>query len=341
MPAVASEAEQRIDRVRRFNRFYTRIIGVLEEGYLHSPFSLAEVRVLYELAHRERATATELARELGLDAGYLSRILSGFDRRGLLDRTKSARDGRESVLTLNQHGQIAFAPLEAGARAEIGGLLARLPDAHQEQVVAAMQTVERLLGEAQPDTPAYVLRQHRPGDMGWVVERHAAVYAREYGFDAHFEALVATIVAKFLEHDDPQRERCWIAERDGQRVGCVFLVRGSKTVAKLRLFLVEPGARGAGLGRALVQECIHFARAAGYRTVRLWTQSNLLAARHIYASAGFSKVEDQPHHSFSQELVAETWEMRLLPPRGTSGPAGRSGRGLEQSTVGGTPKEPC
>jgi DNA-binding MarR family transcriptional regulator/N-acetylglutamate synthase-like GNAT family acetyltransferase len=311
MPADASDSERCIDDVRRFNRFYTRTIGVLQDGYLHSPFSLAEVRVLYELAHRERATATELARELDLDPGYLSRLLSGFDRRGLLDRTKSERDGRESVLTLNREGHAAFIPLETSARQEIGALLARLPDRQQQRLVHAMHTIEDLLGSRQPQTAAYVLRQHQSGDMGWVVQRHGTLYAQEYGFDEQFEALVASIVAKFIQHYDPKRERCWIAERDGERVGCVFLVRASKTIGKLRLFLVEPSARGAGLGRALVDDCLRFARAAGYRKVRLWTQSNLLAARHIYAKVGFSRIEAEPHHSYSQDLVAETWEIRL------------------------------
>lgn len=309
-----SAAAARIDRVRRFNRFYTRTIGVLQDGYLRSPFSLAEVRVLYELAHRERATATELARELDLDAGYLSRILSGFDRRGLLERARSVRDGRESVLSLTRLGQDAFTPLETHVRDEIGALLARLSDQQQRELVGAMQTIESLLGvrPVPVDPPAYILRQHRPGDMGWVVERHGALYAQEYGFDEQFEALVASIVARFIEHFDPERERCWIAERDGQRVGCIFLVRASNTIAKLRLFLVDPEARGAGLGNALVGDCVRFARSAGYRKVRLWTQSNLLAARHLYAKAGFAMVGEEPHHSYSQDLVAETWELRLV-----------------------------
>ncbi|HLZ31141.1 MAG TPA: helix-turn-helix domain-containing GNAT family N-acetyltransferase [Chloroflexota bacterium] len=315
--AAVPGAEARIDHVRRFNRFYTRIIGVLQDGYLHSPFSLAQVRVLYELAHREGATASELARELDLDAGYLSRILGGFDRRGLLARTRSARDGRESVLGLTRAGQDALTPLEAHAREEIGALLARLPDRQQVELVAAMHTIEGLLGErteraaGHAEAAAYILRPHRPGDMGWVVQRHGVLYAREYGFDEQFEALVATIVAKFVAHFDPVHERCWIAERDGERVGCIFLVRATRTIAKLRLFLVEPEARGTGLGNALVDDCLRFARSAGYRKVRLWTQSNLLAARHLYLKAGFSRIAEQPHHSYSQDLVAETWELRL------------------------------
>jgi DNA-binding MarR family transcriptional regulator/N-acetylglutamate synthase-like GNAT family acetyltransferase len=309
--APADRRDDRIDQVRRFNRFYTRTIGVLQDGYLHSPFSLAEVRVLYELAHRPRTTATELGRELELDAGYLSRILSGFDRGGLLDRTRSERDGRESVLTLNQAGHAAFAPLEASARQEIGALLARLPDGQQDHLLKAMHTIAGLLGERRAEAAEFALRQHQPGDMGWVVQRHGALYAQEYGFDAQFEALVASIVARFLLHFDPERERCWIAERHGQLVGCVFLVKASKTIGKLRLFLVEPEARGLGIGRALVDDSLRFARAAGYRRVRLWTQSNLLAARHIYSAAGFSKIDEEAHHSFSQDLVAETWELTL------------------------------
>jgi DNA-binding MarR family transcriptional regulator/GNAT superfamily N-acetyltransferase len=307
-----SSFEARVDAVRRFNRFYTRTIGVLQEGYLRSPFSLAEVRVLYELAHRQQATATDLARELDLDPGYLSRILGRFARRGLLDRTKSDRDGRESVLSLSRLGQQAIVPLEANAREQIGALLGRLPDEQQHQLVRAMRSVEGLLGDPQPDAGAFVLRQHQAGgDMGWVVQRHGALYAREYSFDEQFEALVAGVVAKFIQHFDPERERCWIAERDGERVGCIFLVKGSNTIGKLRLFLVEPDARGGGLGSALVTECLRYARSAGYRRVRLWTQSNLLAARRIYQRAGFSKIAEEPHHSFSQDLVAETWEIRL------------------------------
>jgi DNA-binding MarR family transcriptional regulator/N-acetylglutamate synthase-like GNAT family acetyltransferase len=308
--AVAPDLAQRIDAVRAFNRLYTRRIGVLEDGYLHSPFSLAEVRVLYELAHHERCTASQLCRELDLDAGYVSRIVQGFLRRGLLDRTKSDRDGRESWLRLTQAGRDVFEPLENGAREQIGLLLAGIPDAGQAQLVAALRSIEQLLGQPAEASPV-VLREHRPGDMGWVVQRHGGLYASEYGFDEHFEALVASIVAKFIEHQDPARERCWIAERGGDRLGCVFLVRASRRIAKLRLFLVEPDARGLGIGTHLVDELIGFARSAGYRKIRLWTQSNLLAARHVYATAGFVNTAQEPHHSFSRDLVAETWELRL------------------------------
>ena len=307
--------EQRIDAVRRFNRLYTRRIGVLQHGYLHSSFSLAEVRVLYELAHRQRVTATELARELDLDPGYLSRILATFTRRGMLERARSDRDGREQLLSLTRHGQDTFAPLDAAAREQIGALLARLPERRQERLVAAMRAIGVLLGDWPPESEAgsqaIVLRHPRPGDMGWVVERHGAIYAQEYGWDQRFEALVAGIVARFVDHFDPQRERCWIAEREGERVGCVFLVKATKTIGKLRLFLVEPDARGLGIGKRLVDECIRFARDAGYGKMRLWTQSNLLAARHIYARNGFRVIASEPHHSFGYDLVSETWELRL------------------------------
>jgi DNA-binding MarR family transcriptional regulator/N-acetylglutamate synthase-like GNAT family acetyltransferase len=308
---LTADLAARVDAVRQFNRFYTRRIGILQDGFLKSPFSLAEVRVLYELAHRQRATATELARELDLDPGYLSRILRGFLRQGLLDRHRSERDGRETLLRLSAAGRQAFEPLESSQRAEIGALLGELDHREQQRLVRAMSTIEHLLGEAPVGGAEYSLRQHQPGDMGWVVRRHGMLYAEEYDWDMHFEALVASIVAKFVMHFDPERERCWIAERNGEIVGCVFLVKASKTVAKLRLFLVEPDARGLGIGKQLVDECVRFARAAGYRRVRLWTQSILLAARHIYARAGFRLIAEEAHHSFSKDLIAETWELRL------------------------------
>jgi DNA-binding MarR family transcriptional regulator/ribosomal protein S18 acetylase RimI-like enzyme len=310
-PSPTSPSDDAIESVRGFNRLYTRRIGVLEDGYLHSPYSLAEVRVLYELAHRDQPTATELARDLDLDPGYLSRILRRFDGAGLLEKHRSARDGRESHLVLTAHGHQTLAPLEASARDQIAALLAQLSPTQRQRLIAAMLEIGDLLGEPPASAPDYVLRQPMAGDFGWVVQRHGALYAEEYAFDAHFEALVASIVAKFVEHFDPERERCWIAERHGEPVGCVFLVRASRRVAKLRLFLVEPRARGLGIGSRMVDELLAFARAAGYHTVRLWTQSNLLAARRIYARAGFRIVAEAPHHSFGQDLVAETWDMRL------------------------------
>jgi DNA-binding MarR family transcriptional regulator/N-acetylglutamate synthase-like GNAT family acetyltransferase len=308
----AAEPPDRVELVRRFNRLYTRRIGVLEDGYLHSPYSLAEVRVLYELAHREQTTASTLAHALDLDQGYLSRILRRFDERGLLQRAKSDRDGRERQLSLTPAGQATLEPLEAAAREQVAALLAGLPEPAQRRLLRAMREMERLL--ASPDErPAenFALREPRPGDLGWVVAAHGALYAQEYAFDVDFEALVASIVAKFVSHFDPERERCWIAERGGEPVGCVFLVKASKRVAKLRLFLVEPEARGLGIGTAMVHELIAFARSAGYHTIRLWTQSILLAARHVYARAGFRLVAEEPHRSFGQDLVAETWELRI------------------------------
>ena len=284
----------------------------MRDGYLETPFSLTEARVLYEVANREHAVAAELTKELGLDAGYLSRILAAFRRRGVIERRASADDARRSELRLTKRGRAVFASLDARSRDDIGTQLARLAVADQERLVAAMGTVERLLGEPQA-SPAggYVLRDARAGDLGWVVQRHGALYAEEYGWNEEFEGLVAGIVGKFVEHLDPKRERCWIAERDGENVGCVFAVKQSATVAKLRLLLVEPKARGLGIGKRLVEECIAFSRAAGYTKVRLWTNSVLRAARHIYEEAGFELVAEERHHSFGKDLVGETWELKL------------------------------
>jgi DNA-binding MarR family transcriptional regulator/predicted GNAT family acetyltransferase len=307
--------EQRTTAVRRFNRFYTRQIGLLQEGLLDTAFSLTEARVLYELAHREQSTASALGTDLGLDAGYLSRILSGFAKRNLIERVRCESDRRQSLLTLTKHGRKTFAPLEARTIAEVAAMLGTLPEAGQRRLVSAMQTIENLLG-ARPETNGtdrapYILRPHQPGDMGWVVHRHGVLYAQEYGYDERFEALVAEIVAKFVEHYDAKRERCWIAERDGEIAGSVFLVAESKSVAKLRLLLVEPSARGLGIGARLVTECIRFARQAGYQKIVLWTQSELDAARHVYKKAGFRVVDKKRHHSFSKDLTAETWELAL------------------------------
>jgi DNA-binding MarR family transcriptional regulator/GNAT superfamily N-acetyltransferase len=308
-------AETAFDRcvgaVRRFNRFWTRRIGVLREGYLESPFSLTEVRVLYELAHREETTASELGNELGLDAGYLSRILRGFEERGLIAKKLSETDGRRSLLRLTERGREAFVPLDARAREDVGEMLDDLTVAEQDRLVGAMRTIERLLGARPEPKVPYLLRQHEPGDMGWVVHRHGVLYAREYGWDERFEALVARIVADFVDYYDPAKERCWIAEMDGEIVGCVFVVKASDTVAKLRLLLVEPEARGLGLGTRLVEECIRFARSRGYERLTLWTNSVLDAARHIYEEKGFELVEEEEHHSFGKDLVGQNWELKL------------------------------
>jgi DNA-binding MarR family transcriptional regulator/GNAT superfamily N-acetyltransferase len=303
--------DQRIAAVRRFNRFYTAKIGALREGFNDSPFSLAEARVLYELANRERPAASELARDLGLDPGYLSRILAGFEKKRLVVCERSANDRRKSHLALTDKGQRAFAPLNLRSRQEIGAWLGELPVAEQHRLVGAMHTIERLLAAApEPKTP-YLLRPHQPGDMGWVIGRHGALYAQEYGWDDTFEALVAEIAAKFLRDFDAKRERCWIAEKDGENVGSVFVVKKSASVAQLRLLLVDPKARGLGIGHRLVGECIGFARRAGYRKLMLWTNDILHAARRIYEAEGFRLVKEEPHHSFGKDLVGQFWELRL------------------------------
>jgi DNA-binding MarR family transcriptional regulator/N-acetylglutamate synthase-like GNAT family acetyltransferase len=306
-----SEFDQRVGAVRRFNRFWTRRIGVLREGYLESPFSLTEVRVLYELARSEETTASELGKELGLDAGYLSRILRGFHGRGLISKKPSKTDGRRSLLRLTEEGQETFAPLDARSREDVGAMLGALSAAEQDRLIGAIRTVEELLG-AQPEAKVpFLLRPHEPGDMGWVVHRHGILYAREYGWDERFEALVARIVADFVDNFDPAKERCWIAESDRAILGCVFIVKESDTVAKLRLLLVEPEARGLGLGTRLVEECVRFARSRGYEKLTLWTNSVLDAARHIYEEKGFEIVEEEEHHSFGKYLVGQNWELKL------------------------------
>jgi DNA-binding MarR family transcriptional regulator/GNAT superfamily N-acetyltransferase len=308
---IDGELEQRVATVRRFNRFYNRQIGVLHEGLLGSPFSLTEGRVLYELAHRDSPTATQLARDLDLDPGYLSRILRDFEQRGLLARTPSEVDGRQSLLSLTPRGREAFAPLNVRSREEIGTMLGPLSSTDQARLIEAMQTIETLLGTRPKPLAPYILRPPRPGDMGWVVHRHGLLYAQEYGWDETFEALVAGIVAGFVRDHDPKRERCWIAERDGQNVGSVFLVKQSESVAQLRLLIVEPGARGHGIGGRLTSECVRFARSLGYRKITLWTNNVLVAARRIYEQAGFRLVREEPHRSFGHDLIGETWELDL------------------------------
>jgi DNA-binding MarR family transcriptional regulator/GNAT superfamily N-acetyltransferase len=311
-PAAAAHFDQRIAVVRQFNRFYTRQIGVLREKPYQSPVSLTEVRVLYELAHREKPTASELSNDLGLDAGYLSRILTGFDKRRWLNKKRCSADGRQSLLSLTAQGKKILAPLDARSREEVGQMLGRLSAAEQNRLTDAMHTIEDLLSVQSVQKPGYILRPHQPGDMGWVVYRHGVLYAQEYRYDERFEALVAEIVAKFIQNFDSKRERCWIAEKDGEIIGSVFLVKHSKTVAKLRLLLVEPTARGLGIGKRLVEECVRFARQAGYRKITLWTQSSLRAARSIYEKAGFRLVGQKRHDSWGHHgLVAETWELVL------------------------------
>jgi DNA-binding MarR family transcriptional regulator/N-acetylglutamate synthase-like GNAT family acetyltransferase len=315
MRADLQALNERVDALRRFNRFYTRRIGLLNECLLDSTFSLTQARVLYELAHRNDLSAAQLSRELGLDPGYLSRMLRGFESRGLVKRARADADARRSLLALTRAGRAAYAPLERRSQQEGAATLAKLSQSRQRALCAGFDQVQRLLDPASADAaPDCVLRQHRPGDIGWVIHRHGALYAEEYGWDERFEALVAGICAKFIEHFDPSCERCWIAERDGRIVGSVFVVRRSKTVAKLRLMYVEPDVRGLGLGRRFVAEAIEFAREAGYRKMTLWTQSVLSAARRIYRSSGFRLVDSAPHHSFGHDLVGETWERSLARP---------------------------
>jgi DNA-binding MarR family transcriptional regulator/GNAT superfamily N-acetyltransferase len=305
------DLSQKAAAIRRFNRFYTRQIGLLQEGLLDSPHSLTEGRIIYELAHRQQTTASVLAADLGLDPGYLSRILAGFQKRGLISRRASTADGRQKVLSLTPRGEEEYATLNSRSQVEIERMLGNLSMEQQDSLVGSMGAIENILGTAQNRTVACILRPPQPGDMGWVISRHGVLYAREYGWDASFEALVAEIVSRFMKLYEPKIERCWIAEIDGENVGSVFLVKENETTARLRLLLVEPKARGLGVGTRLVQECVRFARQAGYRTMTLWTNDVLAAAREIYQKAGFRLVHEEMHYSFGQDLVGQTWELEL------------------------------
>jgi DNA-binding MarR family transcriptional regulator/GNAT superfamily N-acetyltransferase len=318
MPETAAPPT-RVDLIRGFNRFYTRRIGVLHEGLLHTKFTLTESRLLWELAHHDGQTATALSRELDLDAGYLSRLLRSFKERGLIKATRGKHDARHQHLSLTAAGRRAFAPLDTRSQADVTALLATLTEPQQQQLVQAMARIEQLLGSGSTRKAPYLLRAHRPGDIGWVVSRHGALYADEYAFDLSFEALVARIGADFVERFDARREACWIAERDGANVGSVFLVQARDEttqaaidgVAQLRMLLVEPSARGLGIGARLVAECERFARQAGYRKLMLWTNGCLLAARALYRQAGYQLVSSEIHHSFGHDLVGETWQLAL------------------------------
>ncbi|MHA2298815.1 MAG: bifunctional helix-turn-helix transcriptional regulator/GNAT family N-acetyltransferase [Candidatus Hodarchaeales archaeon] len=306
-----SETDIRIKSIRHFNRFYTRKIGVLREGLLHSPFSLTEARILFELALGDNSTASKLCIKLGLDPSYLSRILARFERKGLITRRKSDRDARQRLLNLTPDGQQAFSLLDKRSSEEIADMLNDLGEEDQKVLLKAMRTVENVLDKKLKYSEPFFLRIHGPGDMGWVTHRHGILYAREYGWDEHFESLVAHIVSEFINNYDPRRERCWIAEMGNEIVGSVFIVRVDEFVAKLRLLLVEPKARGMGLGSRLVEECIRFARQCGYQKIILWTNSVLVAARHVYEKKGFRLVDKESHHSFSQDLTGENWELVL------------------------------
>ncbi|MDQ3913022.1 MAG: bifunctional helix-turn-helix transcriptional regulator/GNAT family N-acetyltransferase [Actinomycetota bacterium] len=305
------DLEAKIDAVRRFNRFLTRKIGVLRDGLLHTPYSLTEARILFEIANREEATSSDFSRELGLDPAYLNRILAGLERQGLIEKTPSEADVRQRILSLTPEGRDAFSLLDARSHEEIAELLVELSEEEQRRFLEAMRTIESVLDKRLKFSEPFFLRGHEPGDMGWVVHRHGELYFREYGWDERFEALVARIVADFIDDYDPGRERCWIAEMEGERVGCVFCVKESDTVAKLRLLLVEPRARGLGLGVHLVEECTRFARSRGYKKLTLWTNSALGTARHIYEEQGFRLIDEEEHHSFGKDLVGQNWELEL------------------------------
>lgn len=304
-------SEEKIGTVRQFNRFFTRQIGVLREGLLHSPYPLTEARILFELGSRDQLTASTLCRELGLDAGYLSRILARLEQQGLLEKVRSDSDGRRRFLSLTAEGRNAFALLDRRSRDEVAEMLNDLSEEDQQRLLKAMQIIESILAKGLKFSEPFILRTHESGDMGWVTHRHGVLYAQEYGWDEHFEALVAQIVADFINNYRPERERCWIAEMDGEIVGSVFVVQSSETIAKLRLLLVEPRARGLGLGTRLVEECIRFARRRGYQKLMLWTNSVLVEARHIYQKTGFKLVAEEAHHSFGHDLIGETWELGL------------------------------
>ena len=320
---LPSETADRVTVVRQFNRFYTRQIGLLRQGMLGTSFSLTEGRVLYEIGRRGTATAAELVAELSIDPGYLSRLLRGFITSGLVVSTRSPSDRRQSILALTDRGRETFTTLDRRSQEEIGVLLERLSDDEQGRLLTAMATIQSLLAPAAaPAAPdAVVLRRHRDDDLSWVLARHAAIYGREYGWGIQFTVLVAAIIGEFQPGRDPAREGCWIAERDGAPVGSVMLVDAGRSVAKLRLLIVEPQARGHGIGRRLVEHCTRFACEAGYRKITLWTQSVLTGARRIYESAGFVRVEEKPHCSFGVDLVGETWELDLQ--------VGKGGHGLQ------------
>jgi DNA-binding MarR family transcriptional regulator/GNAT superfamily N-acetyltransferase len=300
--------EPAIAAVRAFNRFYTKTAGLLDEHLAGSPWSLTEARVLYELAQRDAPSAVDISRDLALDPGYLSRLIARLEAAGIVTRHRATADARRSHVFLTAAGRETFAALDRGSRDDVERLLAKLPRDGRDALTLAMDRIRKVLDDAPTDVR---LRNLEPGDAGWVVERHGALYATEFGYDATFEGLVAKIAGAFLEQNDTKRERAWIAERGGLRVGSVFLVRADGETAKLRLLIVEPSARGAGIGKRLVDACTTFAKSAGYRRITLWTQSHLAAARALYEAAGYVRIAEEPHRSFGLDLVAETWVLDL------------------------------
>ncbi len=308
---AGSTLASRVEAVRRFSRFYTRRIGVLEETLLHSPFTLPEGRLVYEIANRDRPTAQELCRDLALDPGYVSRLLQRLQKRGCVARKRSTEDRRQTELSLTAKGQRLWGAMNEQSRQDIANLLADLPVGRQEKLVAALETVEKLLDQPPEKRAPFILRPHQPGDMGWIIRRQTQLYASEFGWDGSFEAMLADIAGKFVARFDPKRENCWIAERNGEIVGSVFLVRAGKTTGQLRMLYVEPSARGLGIGQRLVAECIGDARAKGYRKLILWTNDILVSARKIYIAAGFRLVKQERHNSFGKKLVGQYWSLDL------------------------------
>jgi DNA-binding MarR family transcriptional regulator/N-acetylglutamate synthase-like GNAT family acetyltransferase len=308
---MVTDTVDRVAAVRAFNRFYTGRLGILGEGFLRTPHSLTEARVLYELGRRDVVEVAELRRELEIDAGYLSRLLTRLEEQALVTRERSEEDGRRQRVRLTEHGADAFAELDRRSAAEIGELLEGLGEERQRRLVAAMQAIAGLLDDDPRADATVVLRAPHPGDYGWIVHRHGAQYAEEYGWDETFEALVARIVADYAEHHDPKREAAWIAEVDGEPVGCVLCVRKDDATAQLRLLLVDPRARGRGVGGRLIDECLRFARRTGYERIVLWTNDVLHDARRLYERAGFELVESGEHHAFGHDLVEQTWSRRL------------------------------
>lgn len=308
---IEAQLHEKVEAVRRFDRFYTSRIGLLKPGLLKTRFPLTQARIIFELAQHHDLTASALTRALDIDAGYLSRILSAFEKDGLLQKTPSKSDNRHRLLKLTAKGRKAFSVLNERSKRKNEALLQSLSQEDQQRLLQAMQTLESLLGaQSKPATP-YLLRPHRAGDIGWIIHRHGVLYAEEYGFDETFEALVADILARFIQHHDPKREYLWLAEQEGERVGSIMLVDAGEDVAQLRILLVEPKARGRGIGKRLIAECLDFSKRAGYKKIKLWTQSLLVEARHLYEKAGFTLVEEKPHRSFGRDLTAQILELPL------------------------------
>ena len=306
-----NQLNKSVASVRRFNRFYTKRIGLLNQGLLETRFSLTQARIIFELAQHEQSTASDLVKELDIDPGYLSRILSAFEKDSLIEKIRSKSDSRRWLLKLTAKGRKSFSELNDRASQEVKALLQSLSGEEQHRLLNAMHTIGDVLGAEPEPTAPYLLRPHRPGDIGWITHRHGVLYAEEYGFDETFEALVAEILARFIQSHDPKRERIWIAERDGKQIGSVMIADAGNQVAQLRLLLVEPKARGKGIGTRLIDECIDFSKRNGYQKIKLWTQSILMKARHLYSKAGFELVEEKPHTSFGHDLIAEIWELQL------------------------------